>query len=143
MPRRKKPREIFLSHATADKSFVNRIATLLRAHGVRVWYSRHHLRGADRWHDEIGQALQRCDWFLVVLSPASVQSMWVKREVLFALKQRRFADRIVPLLYKKCDLERLSWALDDSQMVDFTAGFDRGSLGLLKVWRLPPTTNKP
>ncbi|HVX83487.1 MAG TPA: toll/interleukin-1 receptor domain-containing protein [Phycisphaerae bacterium] len=143
MPRRRKPRELFLSHATADKAFVNKVAALLRDHDVRVWYSRHHLRGADRWHDQIGEALQRCDWFLVVLSPASTQSMWVKREVLFALKQHRFSDRILPVLYKKCDPERLSWALDDSQMVDFTAGFDRGSAHLLNVWRLPPSTKKP
>jgi hypothetical protein len=39
------------------------------------------IRGAQQWHDEIGTALKRCDWFLLVLSPQSVRSMWVKHEL--------------------------------------------------------------
>jgi hypothetical protein len=32
-------------------------------------YSRTNLVGAQQWHDEIGAALQCCDWFAIVLSP--------------------------------------------------------------------------
>lgn len=41
--------------------------------------SKEHIGGAQEWHDEIGAALDRCDWFPVVLSPQSVASRWVKR----------------------------------------------------------------
>jgi hypothetical protein len=131
---KRKPAELFLSHASADRRFVSKLALLLRKHGIHVWYSRHALVGADQWHDEIGKALRRCDWFLVILSPAAVKSMWVKREVLFALKQRRFRDRIIPLLYKPCAPDKVSWALDDAQMVDFQKGFDAGMTKLLAIW---------
>lgn len=134
MRKKRRPKELFLSHSTADQVFVGKVALLLRKNGIRVWYSRHHLVGSDRWHDEIGRALRRCDWFLVVLSKNSVASMWVRREVVFALKQRRFQTRIIPLLYKDCSPDRLSWALDDSQMVDFRKGFEAGANKLLKMW---------
>lgn len=78
---RRPPREVFLSHAAQDRKFATRLSKLLKHHRVAVWYSRKNLRGAQQWHDEIGKALERCDWFLLVLSPDSVKSMWVKREL--------------------------------------------------------------
>ena len=128
------PAEIFLSHSDADRQFVENLAQMLRRHGVPVWYSRTNILGAQQWHDEIGAALRRCDWFVLVLSPESVESIWVKREVLFALQQRHFGNRIVPLLYQACDHERLSWTLSIFQLVDFTQPFEDGCRDLLRVW---------
>ena|SRR2546427_2421434 len=51
--------------------------------------------GAQQWHDEIGAALRRCDWFVLVLSPNAIESIWVKRELLFSLQQNRFEDKII------------------------------------------------
>lgn len=133
MPR---PHRIFLSHAAADRAFTRRIATLLSNHGLSYWYSRSHLRGAQQWHDEIGQALRECDWFAVILSPSAVRSMWVKRECIYALEQRRFVDRILPILYRRCDYTRLSWTFSGFQLIDFEKGFDRGAADLLKTWRV-------
>lgn len=130
------PSEIFLSHSSLDQRFVTRLAEMLRRHGVPVWYSRTNILGAQQWHDEIGAALRRCDWFLIVLSANSVESMWVKRELLFALQQKRFEGQIVPLLYQPCDLERFSWVLSSFQQVDFRKGFDEGCRDLLRVWGL-------
>lgn len=87
------PQEVFLSHSSQDRQFVNSLADKMRRHGVPVWYSHANILGAQQWHDEIGAALQRCDWFAVVLSPQSVESMWVKRELLKALEQRRFENK--------------------------------------------------
>src|SRR5213596_3586056 len=90
--------------------------------------------GAQQWHDEIGAALKRCDWFLVVLSPHSADSMWVKRELMFALQLKRFADRIIPVLYQPCDVERLSWVLPSLQAVGFQQSFHDGCRDLLRAW---------
>jgi hypothetical protein len=101
---------------------------------VPVWYGKANILGARDWHDEIGAALRRCDWFLVVLSPSSVDSMWVKRELLFALQQNRFAEQIVPVLYQPCDYERLSWVLPGFQVIDFQQSFEQGCRDLLRIW---------
>lgn len=133
MPRRR-PRQVFLSHASTDRRFVRRLARALSARGIRAWYSEHNLVGAQQWHDEIGKALGQCDWFIVVLSPQAVASEWVKRELLFALQARRYRRRIVPLLHRACDWGRLSWTLDSFQRVDFTHGFEYGCKELLRIW---------
>jgi hypothetical protein len=72
------------------------LADFLGLQGIPVWYSEHRIIGAEQWHDEIGEALQRCDWFAVLLSPHSVRSQWVKRELVYALSDVRYAERIVP-----------------------------------------------
>lgn len=130
------PHEAFLSHSSLDHNFVTDLATMLRRHGVPIWYSQTNIMGAQQWHDEIGAALKRCDWFLLVLSPNSVASMWVKRELIFALQQNRFENRIVPLLYQPCNFEHLSWVLPSFQIINFQGTFEDGCRDLLRLWGL-------
>lgn len=133
-PQSKLPRELFLSHASSDRRFADRLATAIRAHGIPVWYSRTNLLGAQQWHDEIGAALARCDWFAVILSPNAVRSGWVKRELMYALRDMRYENRILPLAYRACDVNRLSWTLGSFQHVDFTRGFENGCRAMLDTW---------
>ena len=128
------PAEVFLSHAAADATRADEIATVLRRHGVPVWYSRTNILGAQQWHDEIGAALTRCDWFVLLLSRHSVESTWVKRELVFALQQPRFENRITPVLFDDCDDSRLSWTLSSFQRVDFRNSSDNGYREVLKSW---------
>ena len=128
------PSEVFASHSNLDQPFVASVVEVLRRHGIPVWHSPTNIVGAQQWHDEIGAALRRCDWFVVFLSPNAVGSMWVKREVLYALKENRYADKIIPLLYQPCDFENLSWTLSLFQVVNFTGDFDAGCRDLLRVW---------
>ena len=130
------PTEVFLSHSDQDRQFATDLAEMMRYHGIPVWYSRTNILGAQQWHDEIGAALRRCDWFVLVLSPRSVRSIWVKREFLFALQQNRFVNKIVPILYESCNWEQFSWTLSSFQMVDFTGTFEQGCHDLLRVWGL-------
>jgi len=72
----------------------------------------------------------------VVLTPDSIRSEWVKRELVFALNQGRYKKKIVPLLRKPCKYSRLSWALPGFELVDFTANFETGCRQLLRIWGL-------
>ncbi|HVA50889.1 MAG TPA: toll/interleukin-1 receptor domain-containing protein [Pirellulales bacterium] len=127
------PLEVFLSHASADHDMAERLATLLRGHGIPTFYSPSNLLGAQQWQDEILKALQRCDWFVVLLSPDAIESMWVRRETALALRDKRFEDKIIPVRYRPCDLGRLGW-LEIFQMVDFQGDFDQGCRNLLRIW---------
>ena len=130
------PKEIFLSHSSKDREFATDVAEELRRHGIPVWYSQTNIIGAQEWHDEIGAALERCNWFVIVLSPNATRSTWVKNERLFALNHRRFKNRIVPLFYRNCRYERLSWTLASFQIIDFRQSIDDGYRELLRVWGL-------
>ncbi|GAF86413.1 unnamed protein product, partial [marine sediment metagenome] len=80
------PKEMFLSHSSMNMPIANRVADTLRNHGVPVWFSPANIMTAQQWHDEIGNALRRCDWFMVLLSNDAVNSIWVKRELHYALR---------------------------------------------------------
>jgi TIR domain len=130
------PGEIFLSYSSQNLAFAKRLARSLAERNIKSFLARHSIRGAQEWHDEIGAALRRCDWFLVILSPQSLRSRWVKRELIYALQARHYDGRIVPVRYKTCDFEELSWALPSLQSVDFRKSFDEGWRQLLRIWSL-------
>ena len=130
------PREVFLSHSAKDRHLSETIAQVLRDHGVPVWHSGTNIVGAKQWHDEIGNALRRCDWLVVILSPHSVKSEWVKRELVYALNDARYNMHIVPLSLKPCKHLELSWTLGEFQFVDFTKDFRKGYRSLLRIWGL-------
>src|SRR5207253_9490241 len=127
--------EVFLSHASQDHAKARRLRKHLIEHEVPVWFSPHHIRGAQQWQDEIGEALARCAWFMVLLTPHAVKSMWVKRELKYVLTEKRFDQRIIPLLFKTCDLRALSWTLPQFQMIDFTKDYWHACEELLRVWK--------
>lgn len=136
------PAEAFLSHSSRDRRFADRLVRVFARHSVPFFYSKRSIIGAQEWHDEIGDALGRCDWFVLVLSPDAVKSEWVKRELLYALTSERYKGRIVPLLYRACDFEKLSWTLSNIQRVDFRRHFREGSRQLLKIWGLGLKTDR-
>lgn len=128
------PREVFLSHANRDHRFASWLKEELQSHGVSVWYSEAQIVGAQQWHDEIGKGLERCDWFLLVLSPSAVRSTWVKRELLFALESSHFNKRIIPVIFRPCEVKKLSWTLSSMQHVNFTESRTAGLVELLRIW---------
>jgi hypothetical protein len=129
------PREAFLSNSSEDRAMAQQIAQMLSDHGVPTFYAPANIIGHQQWQDEILKALQRCDWFLVLLSPDAIKSMWVKRETAFALSERRYENQIIPLNYRDCDLGTLAW-LKLYQFVDFRSDFQEGARMLLRVWGL-------
>jgi hypothetical protein len=102
--------------------------------------SKANIRGAQQWHDEIGTALKRCDWFLLVLSPQSVRLMWVKHELIYALQASHYRGRISPVLYKQCDKDALSWTLSAIEWIDFREDFDEACKQLFRIWQLEYTS---
>ncbi len=130
------PKEAFLSHSKKDRAFADKLLKLLRFHRVPVWYSPKSLVPAQKWHSEIGRALARCDWFIVVLSTNSGDYEWVARELVYALTHEQYRGHILPVLKERCNYEKLSWTLAGFQFVDFTKDFESGCRDLLRAWGL-------
>ncbi len=115
------------------------LAAVLARHNVPVWYSRINM-GSGNWYDQVGAALKRCDWVVVVMSPSSAKSEWVKHEFLFAMKVKS-SDRVIPIHYvpggykAPFSLEDTHfWALTNLDVKDFTGKRVDGYRALLKVW---------
>jgi len=112
--------KVFISHTSKDRRFVeNEIVSVLRTHSLNPWYAAEDIPTAAIWESEILDALRSSDWFLVVLSPEAISSLWVKAEVHWAIENR--PDRIVPVMFKECDIQSLSLLLPRYQCVNYCA----------------------
>lgn len=127
------PAEVFLSHAIADQPMAKAIADTIRRHGVPVWYSADSLVGSQIWQEEIGRAINRCDWFVVLVTEQAAHSMWVPREAQYALGQRRLLGRITAIVPSTTDAEAVAWGLATVQQIRVSdhAGYCRE---ILRMW---------
>jgi hypothetical protein len=85
--------QIFISHSSADKAFTNKLYDALLADGYWVWMDKF-LEPAEKWEPQIDEKLRSSKIFLVLFSPASVKSDWVKHEGSMALALNQ---RIIPV----------------------------------------------
>lgn len=73
--------KIFLSHTNVDKPFVRRLAADLRKYGHTVWIDEAEINIGDSLIEKIREGLDSVDYVAVVLSKASINSVWVQREI--------------------------------------------------------------
>jgi len=97
---------IFLAHSSKDKLFARRLAKDLRNRGVRVWIDEAEILVGDSLLDKLESGIRESKYLGVILSPSSVESSWVKREVEVALNEEIKGKRVkvIPILYKKCEV---------------------------------------
>jgi hypothetical protein len=91
---------LFISHSTKDHEFAERLHADLQANGVRCWYAPHDMQSGEKLHEQIEGAIQSHDRLLLLLSPDSMASNWVKTEIRKARKREIAEKRRV--LYPIC-----------------------------------------
>jgi hypothetical protein len=64
----------------------------LQANGVRCWFAPHDIQGGRKIHDQIDEAIRLYEKLLLVLSDASMTSVWVKTEIANAKGARGTAE---------------------------------------------------
>jgi hypothetical protein len=81
--------QIFISHSSADNSCVERLYDHLINDRFWVWMDKKNLRGGEKWEPQIDENLRKAKIFLVLFSPTSLKSDWVRHEgsMAFALNQ--------------------------------------------------------
>jgi len=80
---------VFVSYSRADINDVRPIVEGLRRNGVECWLDESNIPVGEAFVVQLGEALARGDAFLLIDTPASRASYWVKRQTTVA---RRFAD---------------------------------------------------
>ncbi len=122
---------IFVSHATADAHYADRIAAALKVFGLDAWYAEWELGAGDSIVEQIDAALATSDVLLVVLSPQSVESRWVRRELSAGLaKQLAGQDVVViPVVVEQCEIPPL---LEDVVHIDLSEDFESGLMRLIQ-----------
>jgi hypothetical protein len=95
--------KVFISYSEADEKWVRSLRSHLSEEGFEVWNSASDIAPGDNWLLKSGRALQAADAMIVLLSPDSVKSDWVRSEIEYALSSPQFRGRVIPLLIKPTD----------------------------------------
>lgn len=97
--------KLFVSYSRRDFPFVRDLVRSLRNAGVDLWLDVANLSSGERWDSRIEAALKACSHCLVVVSPYSMKSAEVAREIEVA---DQFQKEVIPLLLQTANLsERL------------------------------------
>lgn len=110
--------EIFISYSRSDRDFVDSLIAGIQQGGFEIWVDREDIRGGQAWRAAISRAIRACPAFIVILSPNSIKSRNVTKELDLADKHSK---AIIPLLYQKCDIPpEIEYQIAGLQMVDFS-----------------------
>lgn len=126
--------DVFISYSHRDKSFVNKLTSLLIESGIAVFFDEADIAVGDSLADSLHRAVQDARYVLVVMSPDYFASLWATKELELGLSQEFESDRtkVIPLLYRDCDIPPL---LKTKVYADFRTdeAFERSFPKLLAV----------
>lgn len=82
--RRVRTPEVMVSYSSQDRDRVMQFVGALRASGVAVWIDQGGIDGAQRWSEEIVNAIEACRTVLLFISRSSMGSQNIAKEVALA-----------------------------------------------------------
>jgi len=116
---------VFISYSHVDKDIVDKIAKALVKERINIWVDRWELNIGDSIVQKVQAALGDSDALLVILSKASVESEWCKKELNVGLIREIEEKKTVllPVLIEKCERPLF---LKDKYYADLSTDFDEG-----------------
>lgn len=87
-----------MSHADADSGLAARVSNALENNGLEVWNPDRELFFGDNWGREVARALEESDAMVVLVTPATASSRWVKLAIGYALGAKNFSNRLIPVV---------------------------------------------
>jgi hypothetical protein len=125
------PRQVFLSHATANAGFIHQLAADLREEGWTVWIAPDSITPGEKWLEAIDRGLEGSGVFVVALTPEAVASTMVRDETYAALEMANAGVmRLVMLRVAPCELPAM-WR--NRQYIPFDRSYEAG-LDALMGW---------
>lgn len=106
----------FISYSSKDQLFAKRLYADLQTKGVRCWFAPHDVQAGKKLHEQIDVAIRRHERLLLILSPDSINSEWVKTEIIKACNREREEKRRVlfPVALKITYEELKKWECFDA-----------------------------
>jgi hypothetical protein len=89
--------QVFLSYAPSDEAFAKALASQLSRRGLSVWSPSEEVLPGDNVWLRIGEALENSKAMIVLVSPDSMRSENVRREIEYALGQPNYEGRLFPV----------------------------------------------
>lgn len=98
--------KVFISHNSKDKSNAESVGQFLLDQGIDVWFDKWEIKAGESLSDKLSDGLVDAQAFLILMSPNSMSSRWVREELRVALQRRIREDdfRIIPVLLEECEI---------------------------------------
>jgi hypothetical protein len=117
-----------MSYSRRDEAVMRRIAAFLRKQGINMWVDNEKLiPGTPIWEVEIEKAIKEARAVVVLLSPDSNTSPWVRREISYA--EDNWV-RIFPILIAGDERNAVPIRLTNHQRIDIRQNEDVGLTSL-------------
>lgn len=122
--------KVFISYSHGDTDFADRLVLDLRASDVPATYDKWLLRVGDSIIQKIAAEVSEADSVIALLSPASVGSNWVKKELALAMtgELQTTGVKVLPAVIADCQLPPM---LADKLYADFRRSYYFGLRRLL------------
>lgn len=125
--------KIFISHSSKDKPFVRRLKKDLELNYINSWLDEDELLPGDSIVDKLNSALKESTHFMIILSPNSVVSDWVKLELDNVLQyvEDETLSKIIPIHYRKCEIPEILKPILNIDLTKETVYLRHGELEFL------------
>ena len=88
--------QIFISYKSEDREHTAKLAAALESKGHDVWWD-HALTAGRTYREEIAAALKDCDVAIVIWTPRSIKSSWVKDEADVGARK----EKLLPVMIRR------------------------------------------
>ena len=112
--------KVFLSYSHKDGDLAKKIAYALENEGLEVWDAETEILPGDNFAEKISEALKASDAMVVLLTPEALDSKWIQWEIQYALGNKSYNHRVIPVLVgseENISLESIPWILRKLQMI--------------------------
>lgn len=119
---------VFISYSHEDRALVQRLTSRFDADGIHYWVDDREFRVGDVIDATLTQAIRDSCLFLVLLTPNSISSEWVKFEIQEAARGEAGGGKaILPVLAKGVTASAVPRVLGKDRLaVDIDSGFEAG-----------------
>jgi hypothetical protein len=124
---------VFLSYGRSDEPLARELRARLSAAGLDVWDVNREVLPGDNWARAAASALEQADAMVVLISPASLESQSVRREIEYALGSERFEGRLVPVVVRRG--AHLPWILRTLRQVELRNNPTKASREIVEILR--------
>lgn len=117
--------KIFISHSHKDKQFTEKLSSDLSHSGFQVWLDQWEIAVGDNIPLKLQEGISKANFVVLVLSPNSVQSLWVNKEWSSAFSNEVDLNNVIvlPVLIEQCDIPLF---LKTKKYADFTSDYNAG-----------------
>ena len=107
--------KVFISHSGSDEKWADLLRQNLHKQGIDVWNPSSEIAPGENWGLKYGKGLEASDAMIVLLSPDSVKSDWVRHEIEYALGSPRFRDRLIAVVVRPT--ADIPWILEKQHLI--------------------------